>query len=214
MIFNIDFSRFKIVDLSTNVIPNHPEPEGRPFVIEQGRLADNTIMHNIVNTHTHVGTHIEFPWHYYEVGKSVTDYTLDKFMGPAAMLRGQLNEGEERVTVETCRKQLESKRGKFEILFVRRDENKNPLYFDLDCVDYFADLGIKLFFFDKNIEFGKGPEAGKHFHEAFLSKDIPIGELPENTQDLDRDDFYLFAAPLKIQGLEAAPCRLFAIVER
>ena len=214
MVLSIDFSKYRVVDLSMEVIPNDPKNGDRPFDIRPGRLPDGTIKHDIINTHTHVGTHIEFPIHFYETGKCVTDYPLETFMGPAALLRAAPAAGDDRVRVEQCKEQLEPLRGEFEILFVRREVDLHPLRYDIQCVDYFAELGIKLFFFDKDIEFGEGLEDGKRFHDVLMSRDIPLGELPAGAAEVDKELFYLVGTPLKIRGLEAAPCRLFAIVER
>ncbi|MBM3289384.1 MAG: cyclase family protein, partial [Candidatus Hydrogenedentes bacterium] len=62
--FSIDFSKYAMVDLSMPVVPNQLTA-GRPFEVREGRLGDGTLKYDIVNTHTHVGTHIESPVHYY-----------------------------------------------------------------------------------------------------------------------------------------------------
>src|SRR5690606_27217336 len=87
MPFAIDWNAYRLVDLSLPVFPNQTVP-GRPFEVKRSHLPDGTHKFDIVNTHTHVGSHIESPWHFYGEGKTCTDYPLDFFMGTAALLRG------------------------------------------------------------------------------------------------------------------------------
>ncbi len=213
MAFDIDFSKFELVDLSLEVRMNQDVP-GRPFEVREGRLGDGTRKFDIVNTHTHVGTHIESPWHFYGAGDTCSDYPLGKFMGPATLLKGTLPVGHDEVPVEAVREQLESRRGTFRHLLVRNDTVERPLRFRRECVDYFAGLDLDVFAFDATIEFGQGQADGERFHDLMLGKGTLLAEFPDNTQALTRDDFYLFAVPLKIKGLDSSACRMFAIVEK
>lgn len=213
MVFDIDFTAYKLVDLSLEVIPNQ-KVEGRPFEVKEGRLGDGTLKYDIVNTHTHVGTHIESPYHFYFKGNSCSDYPLEHFMGKAALLKTDIADDIERISVDFVKGQLEPRRGQFEILFVRNDTSRRPLMFDLECVPYFAELNLKMFAFDSTISFGEGAEAGTIFHDLLLSRDTLLVEFPDGAQHLDKDVFYLFAVPLKIKGIDSSGCRLFAIVER
>lgn len=214
IVFNIDWNRYAVVDLSMEVVPNQLT-EGRPFEVKPGRLADGTLKHDVVNTHTHVGTHIESPVHFYFKGKTCTDYPLEHFMGPAALVTTAIPDSVESVSLAWVRNQVESRRGRFEILFIRNDTPRRPLFIDMDCVRYFADLGLKLLIFEHTIQFGDtSPEAGKTFHDLMLSRDILLVEFPANAAAISTPEFYVFAAPLNIRGIDSSWCRLFAVVER
>lgn len=215
--FDIDFSKYKLVDLSLQVVPGQTVP-GRPFEVQEGRLGDGTRKTDITNTHTHVGTHIESPFHFYvddpQGRKTCTDYPLEKFMGPATILRASLKPGQQKVTVADCREQLEPRRGKFRILYVRNDTDQRPLRFEIDCVPYFAELGLDLFAFDATIEFGQGQADGETFHDLLMTRDVLLVEFPDNGQAIDRDMFYMFAVPLNIKNIDSSWCRMFAVLER
>ena len=81
--FDIDLDKYRIVDLSMEVVP--PGTVDRPFEIERGYLVDRTFVHKII-THSHVGTHIESPAHFYDGGMDLTGYPLTTFMGRAVLL--------------------------------------------------------------------------------------------------------------------------------
>jgi arylformamidase len=212
MAFDIDFSRYKLVDLSLEVVPNQAVP-GRPFAVREGKLGDGTWKFDITDTHTHVGTHVESPWHFYGKGKTCTDYPLEKFMGKAALAAPKAA-SDGWVHLDAVREVLEPRKGRFSILVLRNDTDLRPLPFQMDCVFYFAELGIDLLIFDSTIEFGKGLDDGRTFHDALMRRDVLFVEFPANTKCLDRDEFFVFAVPLKIKGLDSSACRLFAVVER
>lgn len=212
--FTIDLSKYALIDLSMPITPNQPN-EGRPFEVKEGRLGDGTLKYDIVNTHTHVGTHIESPVHFYFKGKTCTDYPLDHFMGRAALVTTGIPASEPSVTLDHVRPQLEHKRGQFEILYVRNDTQRRPLFIDLDCVRYFAEFGLKLFIFEHTINFGDTTiAAGRVFHDLLLGRDTLLVEFPFNGAALTKSDFFVFAVPLRIQGIDSSGCRLFAVVER
>ncbi|MCC6795847.1 MAG: cyclase family protein [Candidatus Hydrogenedentes bacterium] len=212
--FNVDFSKHALIDLSMPIVPNQLN-EGRPFEVKEGRLGDGTLKYDIVNTHTHVGTHIESPVHFYFKGKTCTDYPLDHFMGRAALVTTNIPESAASVTLEHVKPQLEPKRGQFEILYVRNDTPRRPLFIDLVCVRYFAEFNLKLFVFEHTINFGDTSlEAGRVFHDLLLSRDTLLVEFPYNGAALKKPDFFLFAVPLNIQGIDSSGCRLFAVVEK
>lgn len=86
----LDLSRYRIVDLSVEIIPGirrgeqymHGSVRRRFEVNRFIYAADGTFM-NWVETETHVGTHVECPLHYLENGKDVASLPLETFMGEA-----------------------------------------------------------------------------------------------------------------------------------
>ena len=77
--FTIDSDKYSIIDISYTVVPG--EDVDRPFAIQKALLQDKTFRYDILKTHSHVGTHVEVAAHFYEGGKSITDYSLETFYG-------------------------------------------------------------------------------------------------------------------------------------
>lgn len=213
MTFNIDWNRYKCIDLSWTVTANQTTPD-RPFEVRLGKLGDGTNKFDIVHTHTHVGTHVESPWHFYGKGKTCAEFPLEHFMGPAALLDPLPTADEPLVRLPAVKEILEPLRGKFDILYVRNSTERRPLRYHMECVPYFAQLGIKLFVFDVTVGFGETNEDGRTFHDLLMSRDILLVEFPDNGSAIDKNLFYLFAVPTKVYGIDSNPCRLFAIVEK
>ena len=57
-------------------------------------------------------------------------------------------------------------------------------------------------------------EAGRIFHDLLLSRDTLLVEFPSNGAALTKPDFFVFAVPLNIRGIDSSGCRLFAVVEK
>jgi arylformamidase len=83
MVFSINLERYRLIDLSYLVVP--PGTRERPFVVERGRLADLAYKYDIVRTHSHVGTHVETPAHFFPEGKDVAKLPLEAFFGRAVL---------------------------------------------------------------------------------------------------------------------------------
>ncbi len=213
MTFDIDLNKYKVVDLSKLVIPNQSEPDDRPFFVQESHLPDGTYKFDIIKTHTHVGTHVESPWHFYHEGKTITDFPIEHFMGKTLLFKAVLDNQHTAVSLDLMKEQIEQYRGKFEILLIRNNSS-NQIRFNMETVPYIRDLKIKMLIFEAGIEFGNGIEDGRKFHDILMSNDICLVEFPEQCKELDQDLFYLFAVPVRIQGLDSAMCRLFAVVEK
>jgi len=69
-----NFDKYEIIDISYTLIPG--ENPDRPFAIQKTLLQDKTFRYDILKTHTHVGTHVEVGAHFYERGKSITEYSI------------------------------------------------------------------------------------------------------------------------------------------
>ncbi|MHA1705412.1 MAG: cyclase family protein [Promethearchaeota archaeon] len=70
---------FEIIEVSHTFFPI--EDANRPFAIQKASLQDKTFHYDILKTYTHIGCYIEVSAHFYENGKTITDYLLDWFHG-------------------------------------------------------------------------------------------------------------------------------------
>lgn len=213
MLFAIDWTKYKCIDLSWTVTANQDNPE-RPFDVRLGALADGTNKFDIINTHTHVGTHVESPWHFYGKGKTCAEYPVEHFMGVAALLDPVIAGNEPFVRLAQVKKALEPHRGRFDMLYVRNTTAQRPIRYHMECIPYFAEFSLKLFVFDVTVAFGETNEDGRTFHDLLMSRDTLLVEFPDNGHAIDKDLFYLMAVPTKVFGIDSNPCRLLAIVER
>ncbi|MCL4534596.1 MAG: cyclase family protein [Bacteroidetes bacterium] len=211
----------RLVDLSQVL---HPGKEARRLKIEMigaDTVADVArlpgqwyIMHN-VSIVTHIGTHIEVPYHILQKGNDLAQVPLESLMGEAVVLdltaappRSEIGAGQLR---EATAKVGGIRRG--DIVFVGSDyegerQSQSP-YLGTDAVDWLVAQGIKMIGFDGGMEV---PGSEHHVnHHAFLDRDICIIENVVNLREVRAARFTAIALPIAVEKLESFPLRVIAL---
>lgn len=216
--FNLD--KFEIIDISHTVIPG--ENADRPFAIQKALLDDLTYRYDILKTHSHVGTHVEVGAHFYDGGKSITDYNLERFHGPGVLLSVK----EMVVTEDTCKKALGNIIQNGDSIVIRNDTGikltKQQLYLEGEdrlprltpsAAKWMAKYNPKLIVLDY-IRFGEDIDETRQFHDILMSQDANFVEFVDNLDKITQDRFYVMALPYKVQGLDSSFCRAIVIQEK
>ena len=218
MAFNLE--GFDIIDISYTIIPG--ENPDRPFAIQKALLQDKTFRYDILKTHSHVGTHVEVGAHFYENGKTITDYPLNQFHGPGILFSVR----DKVVTEEICKNTLEPKIQKGDIIVVRNDSviklTKQQLYLgeegdvpkiSLEAARWMVKFKPKLLVLD-NIRLGDNIEETREFHDILMSQDVCFVEIVDNLDKITQDRFYVMSLPIKIHNLDSSFCRAIVIQKR
>ncbi|MBQ2774820.1 MAG: cyclase family protein [Clostridia bacterium] len=190
----------KIIDISrdllnTEVYPGDPEPESK-FVKVIGDDSDCNL--STLFTCVHTGTHADAPLHFIEGGKTVDELDLERFIGPCKVIEvphGAIT-GE---YVNDCFPQ------DCERLLIKGD---GEAYFMGSAAEEVAALGIRLLGTDSMSVGTSGAQVEPH--RAFLSAEIAVLEGLD-LSDVVPGDYFLFAPPIKLGGLEGAPSRAILI---
>lgn len=215
-----DLVKFEIIDISYTVVPG--ENTDRPFAIQKALLDDLTFRYDILKTHSHVGTHVEVGAHFYDGGKSITDYPLERFHGSGVLLSVK----EMVVTGDTCEKALGNKIQEGDIIVIRNDSGikltKQQLYLEGEdklpkltpsAAKWMAKYNPKLIVLDY-IRFGEDISETRQFHDILMSKDTNFVEFVENLDKITQERFYVMALPYKVQGLDSSFCRAIIIQKK
>lgn len=217
--FDIDLTKYRLVDLSFEVVPG--AIEDRPFDATRGLLADDCFKYDVHRTHTHVGTHVELPAHYWEDGADVTAFPLTAFMGRGVLLR--LDDSLEglAITADTCRRQVGAILRAGDCLLCRNDipatltGNPNDLpHLTPDAARYLAGVGIKILGVDNNVRLSEDIPQGRELHEILMGAGCNLVEFLDNLEALQRDEFYFMALPWKVRGMDSSWARAVAVEER
>ena len=216
--FNLD--DYEIIDISHTVVPG--EDADRPFSIQKALLQDKTFRYDILKTHSHVGCHVEVGAHFYEGGKSITDYPLERFYGPGVLLSVK----EMVVTADACEKSLGNIIQEGDIVVIRNDTGikltKQQLYMEGEdrlpklspsAANWLAQYKPKLVVLDY-IRFGEDIEETRQFHDILMSLDVNFVEFVDNLDKITKERFYVMALPYKVQGLDSSFCRAIIIQEK
>ena len=218
MFFNPE--EFEVIDISYTVVPG--EDPDRPFAIQKALLQDRTYRYDILKTHSHVGTHVEVGAHFYEDGKTITEYPLNHFHGPGILFSVK----DMVVTEKSCKIALENEIQTGDIVIIRNDTGitltKQQMYtgddsplpiISLEAAKWLAKYKPKLVVLDF-IRFGENIEEIREFHDILMSQDTCLVEFVENLDKISQKRFYVMALPIKFQNLDSSFSRAIVIQKK
>ncbi|MCK4796678.1 MAG: cyclase family protein [Spirochaetes bacterium] len=201
----------KTVDLTmtlnnlTPVYPGDPKPEFKRIAFcEKEGWNEHRISIN-----THLGTHIDAPWHMIEDGKKLTDYPIDKFFGNAIIfdVRNQK-------TINIDLKGVKEN----DIILLRTDHTKN-----INKADFFSNNPVISKDLAKKIVRKKISIVGIdsytpdnppfEIHKYFFKHDVLSLENLVNLDLISIKTFKIFILPIKLERTDGAPCRVIAQID-
>lgn len=204
--FGENLSSYRIVDLSKTVTQENAT-EIRPLQLTKEILHDLTYGFRVV-THTHTGTHVEAPSHFYDGGKDIDELPCESFLGRAVLLE---TEGGEYITREMMEERIGDIMSEGSIIIARNNSAQNgPSRISLEATKWMVEHGVKLFGFDFDIKFGLSLEEGRAMHDEFLSRDIPLVEWLTNLGELTKREFFFISLPFKAK-MDSSWTRAIAI---
>ena len=220
MSFTIDPATYRVVDLSYQVEPN--DGGDRPFVIRRGLLADNAFKYDVLNTHSHVGTHVEAPAHFFEGGKDVTELPLDTFYGRALLLEVDDAEAERAITGDLAEAKLGGRIAAGDIVICRNNDRASMAsgrpgdlpHLTPDAAQWMADREIKMLGIDNYVRLSTDVPNGRRLHDILMSRGVCFIEWLDNLHELRREQFFFMALPFKVKQMDSSWARAIAIEER
>ncbi len=194
------------------VFPGTPQPSFEP----QHTIAKNGFSQLEIRTYTHMGTHIDAPFHMVAGGKTLDELPIEQFMGSAVLLPlRQLN----RSTIEI--EDLEPFEAKIrEVDFVILDLNWRQLWGTEDFFKNFPCLSLEAAQWLMPFELkGIGMDTCSvdpidaevyHIHHTILGNEMLIIENLANLEQIGAEVFQFQCFPLKIKRADGCPVRAIA----
>ena len=221
--FTIDLSKYRLVDLAITIDPDN-QPAGRPFKATRSRLPDTSFKHD-VETHTHVGAHVEAPAHFFDGGKDLTAFPITTFATPAALVDINLPPSRDTwITPDLLEREVGSILQPGWTLFLRNtsDATRSAVAKDVllgslfreDAAEWMRDKKIAALAFDyPYVDMGRTDEEGLNVHDILLGADILLIEGLDNLHALTRKKFFLLWFPVKVRKIDSSWTRPVAIEE-
>jgi len=201
----------KYIDLTmllnekTPVTPCNQKP-----VFEQSAvLAKDGFNDRTFTINSHLGTHVDFPYHMLENGKSQNDFAIGDFIGTGRLIdaRGQKNINASLGGVQPG-----------DIVLILTSHSKKAA-----CADYFDSAPVFTEEFVNELVKKKikmvgidswTPDFSPYaLHKILFSHGIPIIENLVNLEPLLNKEFKVFVAPLRLDSSDGAPARVFAEIK-
>jgi arylformamidase len=203
----------KIYDISVTikdgmtVYKNKPEKQPHVRVVQDFSTA--TAHESRVDMDVHCGTHLDAPLHMVPGGATIETIGLEQLVGPARVL--DLTHVSDAITVEDLQK-YDVQEGEW-LLFKTRNSNVEAFDFDFvylneEAAKFVAARGIRGVGTDAlGIE---RSQAGHPTHKTLFKHDVLIVE-GLRLKDVPEGEYFMVIAPLKLEGIDAAPARALLI---
>ena len=211
----------KVVDL-TKVLD--PKTESRRCHLWRfntgGPIPD---FHTIMDLTSHLGTHVECPYHHDDNWTDVQGLPLTSFMGRAIYVTiDHMPENSHIMPADlekACGDRIQE--GDVVILdspykippftpLTNTPEDKR-LCICREAAEWFLEKKVKCVGFGDGVSIENNYEDVCAFHDVLMAEDIIFLEVLQNLDQLTSDTFFISYAPLPIKGLDSCPGRVYAI---
>lgn len=199
-----------------------PRTERRRCVLRRKPVDVNGVVdyHTEVDIITHLGTHVEAPYHHGTLTKDVTDLPADHFIGRGVLLKLDTCEPNALIT----RADLEAadrgrvRQGDVLVLdsrfhsepFVHNPHDQRP-HLSRESAEWFLAKGVKAVGFGDGICIENNIEHCVACHDIMLGHDILFLEVLKNIDLLQADIFLISYLPLPIKGLDSSPVNIMVL---
>jgi kynurenine formamidase len=214
-VFSIDLEHYRLVDLSVTIEP--PGTDDRPLDVSVGRLADDSYKMDITRLHTHVGTHVEAPAHFFEGGKLITDVALEEFFGPATLISID-DPADRHTTAEVFDRHIGEVFQPGDILLCRNGiiESREPLKdfatLTVDSARWIVEHEVTLLALDRWFGLGRDIPEVREVHDIIMGEGICIVETVV-LDELTRPRCFFMSLPVAF-ALDSGFTRAVALEER
>jgi len=208
---------YRVVDLTKKIVPGQM---GRRCEIRLN-YSERTDDYNCdIDIMSHLGTHVEAPYHWDLEWKDVSDLPVTAYMGRCVMLKITDIEPAGKITAAHMDKADGGRVGQGDIVLVDTPYHLPPFtypekeirpYVNAEMGQWLVDKGVKCVGFADSVDIETNVPEFKEFHRVAMAYDITFIEVLENFDELEQDVFFLSALPLPFKGLDSCPVRVVAI---
>lgn len=212
---------FDIIDLSCEIYDQSPVFESDPRTFFKKYHKISSFGYNIMQLQmsSHIGTHVDAPYHFIDEGLEIENIDLNKFIGKASVLDFQHKKEGDYIGVDDLLKFKDKFIPGGKVL-LRTDWGKHypdEIFFKMfpqltiDAAEWIAGTGIELLGLETP---SLNTKDYSIIHRILLEKEIVILEGMTNIKAIPSDEAFLIALPLKIRHGDGSPVRAVALCEK
>ena len=167
---------------------------------------------------SHVGTHIEYPYHHQKDGKSAADSPLQRLVGDAVLLDFSHKKKDEEITKQEII-ELDADIREGDIVVIRTDMDKlwntdkahdRPVL-AIAATEYLVkEIGIHCIATDATGLEVRGRD-DQPVHEILFHNDVAMVESLKDLERIKSERFTLIMLPLMVEGMDSCPVRAIAM---
>ena len=207
----------RVVDLTKKIVPGQM---GRRCEIRLNHSERTDDYNCDIDIMSHLGTHVEAPYHWDLDWKDVSDLPATAYMGRCVMLRITGIEPAGKITAAHMDQADGGRVREGDIVLVDTPHHLPPFtypekeirpYVNAEMGQWLVDKGVKCVGFADGVDIETNVPEFQEFHRVAMAHDITFIEVMENFDELEQEVFFLSALPLPFQGLDSCPVRVVAI---
>ncbi|MBX4262563.1 cyclase family protein [Clostridium estertheticum] len=211
----------KVIDL-TKVLD--PKTESRRCGLTRfntgGSIPD---FHTIMDLTSHLGTHVECPYHHNDNWADVESLPITTFMGRAIYVNITHMNPNEKIKAVDLEKACGDRIKEGDIVILdspmklapftpdSNTENDKRLFICRETAQWLKEKGVKCVGFGDGVSIESNNEDVKAFHDVLMEVNVVFLEVLKNLEELSTDTFFMSYSPLPIIGLDSSPIRAYAI---
>jgi len=208
----------RLVDLSFDIYDRVPtfSTDPQTAVIEHSRIEDAGFNMTQLVMSTHIGTHLDAPFHFLNDGLTVDQLDLRRGFGPASVLDFSSKAPKEEISVAELQVHADKIGAGSRLIFRTGWDRVYPeaRYFSdmpglsVEACRYLVERGVACVAIDTpSVNWSDYAMA----HQVLLGAEVLLIESLRGLERLQRDQVILVALPLRIRGRDGSPCRAIAL---
>jgi|YNPNPStandDraft_1061719.scaffolds.fasta_scaffold02199_10 arylformamidase len=208
----------RLIDLSLDIYDRAPTfwPDPKTAIIPH--LTIQNLSYNITQLimSTHLGTHLDAPYHFFDDGRTVENLDIRRGFGPAWVLDFSHKRPGEAITVADMQVHVDKVTPGSRLLFRTGWDKQFPQphyfsdqpYLTPETCRWLVERGVTTVALDMPTVY---PADYITVHHLLLRAEVLIVEGLARLDQLQSKEVILLALPLRIRGRDGSPCRAVAI---
>jgi len=213
--------KLRVLDLSKSLDPQTETRRCHIFRFNTGGPIPD--FHTHMDLMSHLGTHVECPYHHNDNWPDVQALPLISFMGRAVYVKLLHMEPNSHIMPADMEKASAGRIQADDIVLIdspyciepftkktNTSEDKR-LFIGREVAEWFAEKRVKCVGFGDGVSIENNNEDVSAFHDVLMARNIVFLEVLKNLDQLTTDIFFMSYSPLPIKGLDSSPVRAYAI---
>lgn len=179
--------------------------------------------HTIMDLTSHLGTHVECPYHHHNDWADVEALPVTTFMGRAIYVNithmkpnGKIKGSDLEIACGSRIQEgdiviLDSPMKLSPFTADTNTEKDQRLFICRETAEWLKDKKVKCVGFGDGVSIESNNEDVSAFHDVLMEVNVVFLEVLKNLDELSKDTFFMSYSPLPIKGLDSCPVRAYAI---
>ena len=179
--------------------------------------------HTIMDLTSHLGTHVECPYHHNDDWSDVQELPITTFMGRAIYVNITHMGANDKIKASDLEKACGDRIKEGDIVIIDSPLKLSPftpasntaedkrLFICRETAEWFKEKKVKCVGFGDGVSIESNNEDVKAFHDVLMEVNVVFLEVLKNLEELTTDTFFMSYSPLPIKGLDSCPIRAYAI---